>query len=313
MAYIDVASWSPEHVISYMRGLHPDMALLSRDELSSIKVDGTQLMLLTPHDLMDTFPRLKMDAIFRIARGIHLVSYLHHTSNKETLQSLTLGLACQARSLYNQLIQAEISPKLLPVESSNTPMTGLERGRFDFVNSNMQLNQSTKQRVSLETLDSVSTIVEHITKIVCWLDHMPCSPDEPKFNKDFRSIILRVAVELTSTAQRDQFVEQPNDILKKTSKFLADYCEWVVLAITDPEFIQPCCLDVVSVKRRPGEEDFGIIMETVVLDVITVIDVVFSSPAHRSGGISIGDEIVQIDYQTIVGWPIDTVKSMIQK
>lgn len=316
MAYIDVNNWTPEHVVSYIRGLHPSLEKLPKTQFIRMKVNGMRFMLLEAQDLVELVPGIKVDALYKAVRGIQLMRYINHKSNKETLQSLTLDLACQARYLYNQLVQAEISPRLLPVsEPSMTPMTGTGKNRFDFVkvNSNMQLNQSTKQRVSLETLDNVSIIVEQISRIVCWLNSMRSSPEEPKFNKDFKSIVLRVAVELTSTAQRDQFVDQPNDIIKKTSKFLADYCEWVVLAITDPDFIEPCRFDVVSVKRKLGEEDFGIVMENQVLDSIIVVDVVFSSPAHRSGRISMGDEIVQIDYQTVIGWPIEKVKDIINK
>lgn len=316
MAYMDVPSWSPEHVVSYVRGLHPSLEKMPRDDFLKGRVDGTRFMMLTAHDLVELIPSIKVDALYKVVRGVQLIRYFNHDSSIETLQSLTLGLACQARYLYNQLIQAEMSPRLLPVsEQSMTPMTGTGKNRFDFVkvNSNMQLNQSTKQRVSLETLDNVSIIVEQILKIVSWLNSMRSHPEEPKFNKDFKSIVLRVAVELTSTAQRDQFVDQPNDIIKKTSKFLADYCEWVVLAITDPDFIQPCRFDVVSVKKKPGEDDYGLVLENAILDSIIVVDVVFSSPAHRSGRISIGDEIIQVDYQTVVGWPLQRVRNMIKK
>ena len=274
--------------------------------------------MMASQDIIDLLPGVKTDALEAIVQGITTLRALNYTSTTETLQSLTLNLACQAKYLYNQLIQAEQSPRLLPVSTTSmTPVTGGGTGvksRFDFtkVDSNMQINQSTKQRVSLETLDSVSTIVDQIIQVVGWLNSSGLTSNLSKFNKDFKSIVLRVAVELTSTAQRDQFVEQPNDILKKTSKFLADYCEWVVLAIDDPDFIKPCWFDVVSVKKKPDEDDFGIVIQPSTLNELSIEEVVFSSPAHRSGRITIGDEIIQIDYQTVVGWPQDKVKALIK-
>lgn len=273
-------------------------------------------MLITAQDLVEYIPAIKIEALQAILYGISLLRYMSYSSNMETLQSLTLNLACQAKYLHNQLIQAELSPRLLPVSTSTaTPMTGNSKNRFDFakVDSNMQINQSMKQRVSLETLDSVSLIVDQITHVVGWLNATNSLADIPKFNKDFRSIVLRVAVELTSTAQRDQFVEQPNDVIKKTSKFLADYCEWVVLAIDDPDFIQPCWLDVVSVKKKADEDDYGIKIQPTALNSLTIEEVVFSSPAHRSGRISVGDEIVQVDYLTVIGWPEDRVQDRMKK
>lgn len=338
MAYIDVSAWSPEHVIYWMRGVHSSLESECMNQLVRQRVNGNRLMLLASQDIIDLIPSIKVEALQAIVQGIDSLRALSHNSTTETLQSLTLTLACQAKYLYNQLIQAEHSPRLLPVSSTSiTPITGggggnninsnynnnnssnnnaagTVKNRFDFtkVDSNMQINQSTKQRVSLETLDSVSLIVDQILQVVAWLNSLGLAANLSKFNKDFKSIVLRVAVELTSTAQRDQFVEQPNDILKKTSKFLADYCEWVVLAIDDPDFIQPCWLDVVSVKRRPEEDDFGIGIQQATLNSLLIEEVVFSSAAHRSGRINVGDEIIQIDYQTVVGWPQDKVKHLIR-
>lgn len=315
MAYVDVHGWTPDHVVSWIRGLHSSLRTKPLDQFIRGRIKGNRLLLLTAQDLVELIPKIKVEALQTILGGIGQLRYLNFNSNLETLQSLTLNLACQARYLHNQLIQAELSPRLLPVSTTTaTPMTGNSKSRFDFakVDSNMQINQSTKQRVSLETLDNVSLIVDQILYVVNWLNSTGLTSNEPKFNKDFKSIVLRVAVEFTSTAQRDQFVEQPNDVIKKTSKFLADYCEWVVLAIDDPDFIQPCWLDVVSVKKKPEEEDFGIVIMPATLGSLIIEQVVFSSPAHRSGRITTGDEIIQVDYQTVICWPLDAVKDLIK-
>jgi hypothetical protein len=317
MAYIDVTgSWTADHVVLWLKGLHPSLESAQMNQIIRQRINGNRLMLISALDFIELIPGIKVEALQAITHGIDLLRDLNHNSKSETLQSLTLNLACQARYLCNQIIQAEHSPRLLPVSTSaTTPMTGNSKNRFDFakVDSNVQINQSTKQRVSLETLESVSIIVDQILQVVEWLNSTELTSNLSKFNKDFKSIVLRVAVELTSTAQRDQFVEQPNDILKKTSKFLAEYCEWVVLAIDDPDFIQPCWLDVVSVKKKPDEDDFGIIFNPTTIDSLSIDEVVFSSPAHRSGRITKGDEIVQVDYQTVVGWRQEKVKEYIKK
>lgn len=315
MAYLDLAGWSAEHVVSWIRGLHQSLESKSLESLIRNRVNGRRLVLLAAQDLVGLIGPLKIEALQAILNGIKLLNYMSYTSNQETLQSLTLNLGCQARYLYNQLIQAELSPRLLPVSiTTTTPITGNSKNRFDFtkVDSNVQINQSMKQRVSLETLDSVSNIVDQILCIVNWLNSTGLPLKQPEFNKDFKNIVLRVAVELTSTAQRDQFVEQPNDIIKKTSKFLADYCEWVVLAINDPDHIQPCWIDIVSIKKKPEEGDFGFTLQTETLGLSTIEDVIFSSPAHRSGRISAKDEIVQVDYQTVVGWPASRIERLIK-
>lgn len=315
MAYIDVSTWSSENVASWVRGLHSSLEKTSLERIIRFRVNGTRLLLLDTQDLVELVPSIKVEALQLILEGIKLLRYLNYNSTQETLQSLILTLATQARYLQNQLIQEQHSPRILPVTTSiATPMTGNSKNRFDFakVDSNMQINQSTKQRVSLETLESVSVLVNQIRLIINWLNLTYNPTSMRKFTKDFKTIVLSVAIEITSTAQRDQFVEQPNDVIKKTSKFLADYCEWVVIAIDDSDFIQPCWMDVVSVKKKQDEEDFGIIIQPESLGKLIIEDVVFSSPAHRSGRLSFGDEVVQIEYQTVVGWPLQSVKDLIK-
>lgn len=315
MAYLDVAAWSADHVVSWLRGLHQSLEETSLEQVIRSRTNGKRLMLLAAQDIVELIKPIKIEALQAILSGIKLLNYISYTSNQETLQSLTLNLACQARYLNKQLIQAELSPRLLPVSTAtNTPLTGTGKDRFDFakVDSNFQINQSTKQRVSLETLDSVSIIVDQILSIVNWFNSTGLAFKKPEFNKDFKSIVLRVAVELTSTAQRDLFVEQPNEFIKKTSKFLADYCEWVVLAIDDADYIQPCWLDIVSIKKKPDEIDFGFVLQSATIGILTIEDVIFSSPAHRSGRITAGDEIIQVDYQTVLGWPSSRIEQLIK-
>lgn len=316
MAYLDVGSWSAEHVASWLFALHPRLEKSPFEPLLENKITGTKLMLMSPTDLRNLVPDIPEEALERILTGVKILRQLDNNNCPETLQSLTLKLSCQAKYLHNQLLEAETSPKTLPVsELPLTPMTGKGKtNRFNFaeIDSNIQLNQTTKQRVSLETLDNVSKTVDYIIQVVNWLSSHQFATDEPKFNIDFRNILLRVAVELTSTAQRDQFVEQPNDLIKKTSRFLSEYCEWIVLAINDPDFIQPCRMDVVSVKKKPEEEDFGIVIKSQAFDILVIEDVIFSSPAHRTGRISIGDEIIQIDYQTVVCWPVPKIMELMK-
>lgn len=315
MAYVDVNSWSAEHVVSWLRGLHPSLASISMDLVVQNQMNGKRLLLSGVQEILDLLPPITIETSLAISEGLKLIQHLTSNANRDTLQLLTLNLSCAIRYLQNQLIHAEHSPRILPVSvSSASPMTGTGKNRFDFakVDSNMQINQSTKQRVSLETLECVSVVVDRMLQVIEWINSLDQISGLNRFKRDFRNILLRVSIELVSTAQRDQFVDRPNSILKKTSRFLADYADWIVLSIDDPDFIQPCWIDVVSVKKKPEEDDFGFSIQPTITGMVTIEDIVFSAPAHRSGGISFGDEILQIDYQTVVGWPIEHIRSLIK-
>lgn len=318
MAYLNVASWTAEHVASWLAALHPKLEQTPLELILENKITGKKLMLMSPTDLRSLVSDVPEEALERILIGVKILQQLDNNNCPETLQSLALKLSCQAKYLHNQLIEAETSPKMSPIsEPPSTPMAinGKAKGnRFNLaeIDPNTRPNQATKQRVSLGTLDNVSKTVDYIIQLVNWLKLHQFAADEPKFNKDFRNMLLMVAVELTSTAQRDQFVEQPNDLIKKTSRFLSDYCEWIVLAISDPDFIQPRRIEVVSVKKKVDEEDFGILIKAKAFNVVAIDEVVFSSPAHRCGRLVSGDEIIQIDHQTVVCWPVEKIKQLMK-
>ena len=67
--------------------------------------------------------------------------------------------------------------------------------------------------------------------------------------------------------------------------------------------LQPASLDIATAKRKPNDDtmDFGIGFEPLPLNGTHVIrDVRFQSPAHQCARIHPGDEVVQINYQTVV-------------
>lgn len=316
MAYVDVNSWSAEHVVLWMRGLHRTFEVVSLDQIIRSRINGKRLLLLSNEEILDLVPKINVEASHALLDGVSLLRYVHAKFNQETVQSLTLGLGILCRHLHNIMRQAELSPRLLPVSSViTTPASSTSRSRFDFtkVDSNMQINQDTKQRVSLETLDAVSLVVDQVIRIVRWIIFSGMVDRETMFNKDFITILLRGSVEMTSTGQRDQFSHLPNDIIKKTASFLTEYCEWVVRSCNDPEYIQPCSLEVVCIPKRVDEEDFGLVLTKGIPGLIQVVDIAIASPAHRSGRIGIGDEIVQVDYQTVAGWPVERVRESIMK
>lgn len=118
-----------------------------------------------------------------------------------------------------------------------------------------------------------------------------------------RKTILKLSIELASTAQRDQFVEKPNDVIESSCINLAELCDRIVQELNDSLAIQPAVLDIVTVKKKP-EEDLGMHIHSSYYGIHVVGGIKFQSPSHRCGRIEEGDEIVQVGYQTVVGWQL---------
>ncbi len=101
---------------------------------------------------------------------------------------------------------------------------------------------------------------------------------------------------------------------------MADYSDALIRQVDDPLVLQPAFLNVVTLKRKPDEADFGIILDSSHPGVHIVDEIRFGSAAHLCGRdktgdvgrVEAGDEIVQINYQTVVGWSTRRTMQLMQ-
>lgn len=96
-----------------------------------------------------------------------------------------------------------------------------------------------------------------------------------------------------------------------TAQKLAKLANYIIQDITDPLVLQPASLDLVTLKKR--ESDLGFYIMPSYHGVLRITDIKFNSPAHNSGKIEEGDEIVQVNYQTVVGWNSKKVIMQLQE
>ncbi|RWS28732.1 uncharacterized protein B4U80_06826 [Leptotrombidium deliense] len=267
MAFINVAEWSPDNVNDWLKGLD-DCILPYVHFFINNNINGCRLLLLSSDDL----EKLNVKKIGHqeiILDGVDLLKQLHYNFTSETLQSLALRLGCKSRSLYNQLKQD-------------------------------QLNTSS-DRISAKTLSAVCDILTSVKAFISWIDTYPFEGQDQY--AAVRKSLLKISIELAWTSQRDQFVEKPNDVIMKDSVTLADLCDKILQDLMDPLAIQPAYLDVVTIRKKPTEE-VGMEIHSSYCGVHVVGGIKFQSPAHRCGRIEEGDEIVQVNYQTVVGWQL---------
>lgn len=300
---IDVANWRPHQVRDWLKGLCDDASWMNEDFIMNNNVDGSELLMLTADDLYK-FGALKVDLQEHILDAIEKLRYSSASFiAKETLQVAILRLAVQARSLQKQLVANraralnEQALNLLKIPTATKDPTRRS--------SNPKIQQ---QRVELDTLACVSAMVktaQHVTEII----------SRKPFTKygDYRSmksLILALSIELTSTAQRDQFVEQPNDIIEKSSKALADYCERIVYGTRDVLLIQPFHIKTVRLRRRDNAGDFGLSIQSLP-DGSHIIDRIAPlSSATKTNDLDVGDEIVFFN-EFIIGWSKNRVAGLL--
>ncbi len=97
---------------------------------------------------------------------------------------------------------------------------------------------------------------------------------------------------------------------------MADLADALIRDAQDPLVLQPTYLDIATAKKKAADDssDFGLVLERANPGSPHVVkEVRFGSAAHGAGRIEAGDEIVQVNYQTVVGWQTKKVLKMCQE
>lgn len=86
---------------------------------------------------------------------------------------------------------------------------------------------------------------------------------------------------------------------------LSSLTNYIIRDITDPLLLQPAYLDLVTLKKR--ESDLGFYIMSSYQFIHRITDIKYNSPAHNNLKVEDGDEIIQVNYQTVVGWQVKKV------
>ena len=156
-------------------------------------------------------------------------------------------------------------------------------------------------------MSAVADVLDALMTMLSWLEKPPYGAhmiggSEKNPYSVFSQWYVSLGIELATNAQRDAFAENPVETIQKCCLKLADYSDTLIRDLEDPLILQPASLDIVTAKRSPGEEDFGLVIDPVHHGLHVIGDVRFGSLAYKCGRIRPGDEIVQTNYQTVVGW-----------
>jgi len=263
MAYVNVLEWKAEQVADWLRGLDDVVYPYAHFFLNN-DVTGQGLLNLTVDDLYKLHVE-KLGHQEIILESLELLRNFHYNLDQENLQYICLRLSCKARSLYNEM-------------SMDFPKVG------------------EKQVVRAPVMSSVADVLESVRLLLSWLERKPF--DLTHAYHTVRTTLISLSLELATNAQRDTFAEQPMDVIRSCCDKLAHLADKVIQEFTDPLILQPASLDVATVRKR-AEEELGIILESGQHGIHLVVETRMLNPTAR---VEPGDEIVQVNYQTVVGW-----------
>ncbi|CAH1710993.1 unnamed protein product [Chironomus riparius] len=173
---------------------------------------------------------------------------------------------------------------------------------------NKQLSYQPESKLDANILSEVARTIAKLKVLISWLDRYPFQ-GQTQYN-EIRTQLLRLGLELATVAQRDRFVQNPIKQITNLTEKLYKLSDYIIQDISDPMLLQPSYLELITLKKKESELGFYIMPSHQFIHRIT--DVKFSSPVHSSGKVEDGDEIVQINYQTVVGWQFKKVLVQLQ-
>lgn len=164
-------------------------------------------------------------------------------------------------------------------------------------------NHADSTKIDTRTLHDITRTIATLKPLIGNLERSPFRNQD--MYREYCGNVLRCGLELATIAHRDRFAERPVAQIKATAERLERLANFIIQDISDPMVLQPASLNLVTLKKR--ESDLGFNIESSYNGIHRVTDIKYNSPAHNSGKIEDGDEIVQINYQTVVGWQHMTV------
>uniref|UniRef100_A0A914W941 Connector enhancer of kinase suppressor of ras 2 n=1 Tax=Plectus sambesii TaxID=2011161 RepID=A0A914W941_9BILA len=286
-AFVDLVQiWSVNDVVQWLRGLD-DCVLPYIAAVAEAGIDGSRLLMLTYDDLVDM--HISSVGVRQIImQGVELLVNLCYNMEHENLQSLAMTLCVRARNLQHEMIS--VSPLAASIQQQPSAM------------------QSRRQIVNLlnRLCVGVSYVAEETKKIVFWLDRSPF--DRLRQYVALRNQIMDLVVSMVKAANvpSKDMLSSPTKIANNCEQ-LCFTCEQIIRDIDDPLILYTATLERAILRKTKPTCEWGVNLQSSYRGVHVISEVKMQSPADVCGKVDAGDEILQINGQTVVGWDLSKV------
>eukprot|EP00073_Rattus_norvegicus_P018992 XP_006227937.1 PREDICTED: connector enhancer of kinase suppressor of ras 3 isoform X1 [Rattus norvegicus] len=167
---------------------------------------------------------------------------------------------------------------------------------------------NTSRKPPNEFLTSVVELIGAAKALLAWLDRAPFTGITDL--SVTKNKIIQLCLDLTTAVQKDCLVAEMEDKVLNVVKVLNGICDKMMHSTTDPVMSQCACLEEVHLPNvRPGE-GLGMYIKSTYDGLHVITGTTENSPADRSQKIHAGDEVIQVNRQTVVGWQL---KNLVKK
>ncbi|XP_077089330.1 connector enhancer of kinase suppressor of ras 2 isoform X2 [Siphateles boraxobius] len=268
-----VSRWSTSHVVDWMKGLDDCLQQYIKT-FEQEKVGGEQLLRITHQELEDLgVSRIGHQEL--ILEAVDLLCALNYGLETENLKTLTHKLNASAKNLQNFI-------------------TGRRRGgHYD--------GRATR-KLPNDFLTSVVDLIAAAKSLLAWLDRSPFAAVADYSMT--RNNVIQLCLELTTIVQQDGTVYETENKILHVCKTLSGVCDHIISLSSDPMVSQAAHLEVVQLDNIRSTEGLGMYIKSTYDGLHVITGTTEGSLADRCKKIHAGDEVIQVNHQTVVGWQL---------
>nr|XP_033504100.1 connector enhancer of kinase suppressor of ras 2-like isoform X9 [Epinephelus lanceolatus] len=267
-----VSKWSSSQVVDWMKGLDDCLQQYIKT-FEREKVGGDQLLRITHQELEDLgVSRIGHQEL--ILEAVDLLCALNYGLETENLKTLSHKLNASAKNLQNFI-------------------TGRRRsGHYD--------GRATR-KLPNDFLTSVVDLIAAAKSLLAWLDRSPFAAVA-----DYsvtRNNVIQLCLELTTIVQQDCSVYETENKILHVCKTLSEVCDHIISLSSDPMVSQAAHLEVVQLANIKSTEGLGMYIKSTYDGLHVITGTTEGSLADRCKKIHAGDEVIQVNHQTVPIFP----------
>ncbi|XP_060542709.1 connector enhancer of kinase suppressor of ras 2 isoform X2 [Pantherophis guttatus] len=263
-----VSKWTPNQVVDWMKGLDDCLQQYIKN-FEREKIGGDQLLRITHQELEDLgVTRIGHQEL--ILEAVDLLCALNYGLETENLKTLSHKLNASAKNLQNFI-------------------TGRRRsGHYDGRSS---------RKLPNDFLTSVVDLIGAAKSLLAWLDRSPFAAVT-----DYsvtRNNVIQLCLELTTIVQQDSTVHETENKILHVCKTLSSVCDHIISLSSDPLVSQSAHLEVIQLANIKPSEGLGMYIKSTYDGLHVITGTTENSPADRCKKIHAGDEVIQVNHQTV--------------
>ncbi|XP_069049768.1 connector enhancer of kinase suppressor of ras 2 isoform X1 [Lepisosteus oculatus] len=277
-----ISKWTPKQVLDWMKGLDDCLQQYIKN-FEREKINGEQLLHIT-HQELEELGVTRIGHQELILEAVDLLCALNYGLETENLRTLSHKLNASAKNLQNFI-------------------TGRRRGGH--------YDGRTSRRLPNDFLTSVVDLIGAAKNLLAWLDRSPfVSVTEYSLLKNN---IVQLCLELTTMVQQDCTVYETENKILHVCKTLSGICDHIISLSSDSLVSQSAHLEVVHLTNVMPSEGLGMYIKSTYDGLHVITGTTENSPADQCKKIHAGDEVIQVNHQTVVGWQLKNLVNALRE